>query len=101
MAWQPISSAPKRTCVLVWERRAKRARVAINYFDEEGDYWQATDSDGDGCTDEIFPVCWMPLPAKPDLRQFRDAPYPPPVDNRKEWEKFVPSPFAHRWPQDD
>jgi hypothetical protein len=100
MDWRPISTAPKRTYVLIWERGAKKPTIASNWHGDDGDYWQSGD-DAEGYSDQLYPACWMPLPAKPDLRQFRDAPRPPPVDNRKEWEKFVPSPFAHRWPQDD
>jgi hypothetical protein len=70
MDWQPISTAPSRKRVLVWESGEKIPRIAVNFRDKEGDYWQAG-CDEDGWSDELYPVCWAPIPAKPDLRKFK------------------------------
>jgi len=62
--WQPIETAPKETCVLVF---AQGRQYVAEYCDGDADWWwYVTDNkNGPYPLRGGSPTYWMPLPAPP------------------------------------
>ena len=64
MTWQPIETAPRDGSeILLWDKEFEAC--AVGYFFEPFAQWVAFP----GCTEEVNPTHWMPLPQPPEEEQ--------------------------------